>query len=172
MPDLLAHMSRCEIDLLDKVLRDKRSFITSEQYEEIKKVFYHFDKSKDGLLNQLEFAAAIKAMDFEIADHEQEPTFLRFAKEGQRAEEPAAMTIDLSGFTTFVLQQYKDNDTKDTLFAAFETVANGKDTLSAEDIRAAIPQEEADYLLSQLELKDGDHGLEYKKFTEAIYGGT
>ena len=82
------------------------------------------------------------------------------------------MTIDLSGFTTFVLQQYKDNDTKDTLFAAFETVANGKDTLSAEDIRAAIPQEEADYLLSQLELKDGDHGLEYKKFTEAIYGGT
>ncbi|EOD36373.1 hypothetical protein EMIHUDRAFT_455078 [Emiliania huxleyi CCMP1516] len=174
---------KTQIDLLDKVLRDKRSFvegqlaraqaeITSEQYEEIKKVFYHFDKSKDGLLNQLEFAAAIKAMDFEIADHEQEPTFLRFAKEGQRAEEPAAMTIDLSGFTTFVLQQYKDNDTKDTLFAAFETVANGKDTLSAEDIRAAIPQEEADYLLSQLELKDGDHGLEYKKFTEAIYGGT
>jgi len=145
---------KTQIDLLDKVLRDKRSFvegqlaraqaeITSEQYEEIKKVFYHFDKSKDGLLNQLEFAAAIKAMDFEIADHEQQPTFLRFAKEGQRAEEPAAMTIDLSGFTTFVLQQYKDNDTKDTLFAAFETVANGKDTLSAEDIRAAIPQEEA-----------------------------
>ena len=115
-----------------QVLRDKRSFvegqlaraqaeITSEQHEEIKKVFYHFDKTKDGLLNQLEFAAAIKAMDFEIGDHEQQPTFLRFAKEGQRAEEPAAMTIDLSGFTTFVLQQYKDNDTKDTLFAAFET---------------------------------------------------
>ena len=75
-------------------------------------------------------------MDFEIADHEQQPTFLRFAKEGQRAEEPAAMTIDLSGFTTFVLQQYKDNDTKDTLFAAFETARRRRR-------RAATPPEGA-----------------------------
>jgi len=69
-----------------------------------------------------------------------------------------------------VSSQYKDKDTKDTLLAAFQTVAGGKEVLTAADIRACIPEAEADYLLSQLNLRDGDHGLEYAPFAAAVYG--
>ena len=168
---------KTQTDLLDKVLRDKRSFvegqlaraqaeITPEQYEEIRKVFTHFDKSGDGLLNKLEFTAAIKAMDFELTEDEETVAFERLAKPA--GDENLAM--DLNAFTTFILQQYKDKDTKDTLLAAFQTVAGGKEVLTAADIRACIPEAEADYLLSQLNLRDGDHGLEYAPFAAIVYG--
>lgn len=171
---------KTQTDRLGKMLRDKRSFvegqlaraqaeITPEQYEEIRKVFTHFDKSGDGLLNRLEFTAAIKAMDFELTADDEDVAFERLGKPLGVESAPA---MNLEAFTTFILQQYKDKDTKDTLLAAFLTVAGGKEVLTAADIRACIPAAEADYLLSQLNLRDGDHGLEYGPFAATVYGGT
>lgn len=171
---------KTQTDLLDKVLRDKRSFvegqlaraqaaITPQQYEEIRKVFTHFDKSGDGQLNRLEFTAAIKAMDFELTTDDENVAFERL---GKPLGAEGAMAMNLEAFTTFILQQYKDKDTKDTLLAAFQTVAGGKETLTAADVRACIPANEAEYLLAQLNLRDGEHGLEYGPFAAKVYGGT
>ena len=56
----------------------------------------------------------------------------------------------------------------DALLDAFATVAGGRDYITVEDLHAALPPEEAKFLLSRM---DGlDLGLDYKTFANKVFG--
>merc|ERR1719424_608048 len=122
--DQLEKLVRDAISLVEGQLARAVATITPEQHEELKAAFEHFDKTKDGQLNQVEFAAAMKSLDLDNADdlfekykdnsHEIE------GDDGPITEE----TISFDAFLTIVLSTYKTKDTPDGLIAAFRTLAN------------------------------------------------
>ena len=74
------------LDQLEKLVRDFSNLvegqlaravasITPEQHAELREAFVHFDKSGDNMLNEVEFTAAMKSLDFEGA----ESMFTKFA---------------------------------------------------------------------------------------------
>uniref|UniRef100_A0A7S0LN62 Calmodulin n=1 Tax=Coccolithus braarudii TaxID=221442 RepID=A0A7S0LN62_9EUKA len=164
------------VSQLEKVIRDKHSFIEAqlaqaqlqispEQYDEIKKAHTHFDKSKNGSLQELEFNGALRAMGFEMSEEEEQAQFVKFSAPDEAGE--PCLTLD--GFVSLVLQQFKASDTMDALISAFKTVAGGKDFIMADDLKACVPESETNYLLSNLELRE-DVGLNYTSFSADVYG--
>lgn len=107
------------LDQVEKRVRDVINFIegqlaralasiTPEQKAELEEAFKHFDKSQDGKLNQVEFSAAMKSMDFEGVEAE----FPKYSDcKSTNAEGFTEMAISFDSFLTIVLQQYKDKDT-------------------------------------------------------------
>ena len=176
MPQLKSAMEQ-----LEQLLRDKMTFIeaqltraqadiTPEQFAELKASFDHFDKDKSGALNKDEFTAAIRSLDFELTEAEEAATFEKFAEE-QKIGDETLVLLGMQGFTTFVLQQYKDNDTQEALVGAFNAVAGGKDVVLAAELNACMKPPDAAFLLDRLEVKD-DFGLDYKTFAAGVYGAT
>ena len=176
MPQLKSAMEQ-----LEQLIRDKMTFveaqlaraqadITPEQHAELKASFEHFDKDKSGMLNKDEFTAAIRSLDFELTEAEEAATFEKFAEE-QKVGDETLHLIAFQGFTTFVLQQYKDNDTQEALVGAFNAVAGGKDVVLAAELNACMKPPDAAFLLDRLEVKD-DFGLDYKTFAAGVYGAT
>ena len=159
---------RDKVTLLEGQLARAQTDINPEQYEEIKAAFLHFDKSGDGMLNQVEFSAALRAMDFELAEQEEESTFLRLA--GGKAAPGEETRLGLEGFTTYILQQYKDKDTKEELLAAFNVVSGGKETLTPDELKAFVPEAETAFLLGESGLKPSGGGYEFATWTAAAYG--
>merc|ERR1719174_127723 len=122
------------VDMLEKLVRDKSNLvegqlaraqatITPEQHAELEAAFKHFDKNKNGSLNNLEFGAAMKSLDF--GDDTAEAAFAKYS-EPAASGEIADATLSFEKFLTVVLQQYKDKDTLEGLLAAFSTLADGK----------------------------------------------
>jgi len=166
-----------QVDMLEKLARDKVNFlegqlaraqadITPEQHAELKEAFEHFDKSGDFQLNQLEFVAAMKSLDFE--DDSIASEFTKYADGAKGADGEASVSFD--AFVTIVLQQYKDKDTMDGLLAAFRTLANGKDALPADALAASLKPTDAEFLQAKLAPSADGNGLDYASFTKAVYG--
>ena len=153
------------INLVDGQLTRAVVSITTEQQQELKEAFHHFDKSGDGRLNEVEFAAAMRSMDFEDAD------FAKFADtKGIGADGTQQKCISFDSFLTLVLQQFKDKDTADGLTLAFRALANGKDLLPVSDLDKSLKPADAEYLKARL-TASADGGLEFLPFASAVYGG-
>merc|ERR1719345_289883 len=167
---------KSQVEVLEKELRDKitlleaqitraQADISPEQMAEVKKNFLQFDKSGDGTLIAAEFGAVLKNLDLELTPEEEEQQFTKFAaKHGSND----FISIDLSSFTTFMLQQFKAKDTVEALLEAFSLVAGGRDYIQAEDLHACLDKDTAAFLLSRM---DGlDLGLDYKSFAHKVFG--
>ena len=167
---------KSQVEVLEKELRDKitlleaqitraQADISPEQMAEVKKNFLQFDKSGDGTLIAAEFGAVLKNLDLELTPEEEEQQFTKFAaKHGSND----FISVDLSSFTTFMLQQFKAKDTVEALLEAFSLVAGGRDYIQAEDLHACLDKDTAAFLLSRM---DGlDLGLDYKSFAHKVFG--
>jgi actinin alpha len=167
---------KSQVEVLEKELRDKITLLESqitraqadispEQMAEVKKNFLQFDKSGDGTLIAAEFGAVLKNLDLELTPEEEEQQFTKFAaKHGSND----FISVDLSSFTTFMLQQFKAKDTVEALLEAFSLVASGRDYIQAEDLHACLDKDTASFLLSRM---DGlDLGLDYKSFAHKVFG--
>jgi len=163
---------KSQLDLLEQLVHDKQMFVESqlsaadvelspEQKAEAGRAFHHFDKSGDGFLNEDEFTAAIKSMDFENPDSEMH----EFFEANSRAEGEKTI-IDIDAFTRFLGQQYKSKDTMDGLVEAFKIVSNGKDAVAPEQVSEILPEGEASFLLSKLEKDE----LAFMPFANHVYG--
>ena len=158
---------------------DAQQLIPCEQHAELKAAFEHFDKSQDSMLNEAEFAAAMKSLDFEGAEAlfekhaDTSHTVERDEDDGGPAEE-RCMTFD--AFLTIVLQQYKDKDTMDGLVGAFRTLSNGKETLGPEVLTYregdSTSLKEGDIEFLQRVLPAADGGIEFTPFSYSVYGST
>lgn len=181
------------LDQLEKLVRDFSNLvegqlaravasITPEQHAELREAFVHFDKSGDNMLNEVEFTAAMKSLDFEGA----ESMFTKFADvshtinveptyddEGGEREE-RCMTFD--NFLSVVLQQFKDKDTMDGLIAAFRTLANGKDTIGSDVLSyregdtTSLKDTEVAFLQEKLGEAAPDGSFFYAPFAASVYG--
>jgi len=165
MVDMLEKLVRDKVNLIEGQLARAQATITPEQHAELEAAFKHFDKNKNNSLNQLEFAAAMKSLAF--PEDEMASLFSKYAEPGATGDDDA--TINFEAFVTIVLQQYKDKDTLDGLLAAFDVLANGKETLPPEAISQSLKPEHADYLKGKMTLSD-DGGYDYHEFAESVYG--
>jgi len=174
--DQLEKLVRDVVNLVEGQLSRAVASISPEEHEELKKAFAHFDKSGDTMLNAIEFAAASKAMDLDVAEdvHSKfaDRTHMVENDDGEQVEESC---ISFDAFLTIVLQQYKDKDTPDGLIAAFRTLANGKETLPADVLQykegSFIKESDIAYLASKLTAAP-DGTFEYAAFTTNVYGSS
>jgi len=169
---------KSQVDQLTKVVSEKVNFIeaqlaraqadiTPEQHEEMKSTFNYFDKSGDCHLNEQEFSATLRALGYELSKQDEEAVFSKYA---EKKPDSGELAISLEGFTTYFLQQFKDKDTADELLAAFRTLADGKDLVTADELKTHMPEAEVEFLIGQLALREGENSLEYAPFAAQVYG--
>jgi len=166
MLDMLEKLVRDKVNLIEGQLARAQATITPEQHAELEAAFKHFDKNKNGSLNNLEFGAAMKSLDF--GDDTAEAAFAKYS-EPAASGEIADATLSFEKFLTVVLQQYKDKDTLDGLLAAFGTLADGKPSITSGELTAALKPAEAGFLQAKMVPAD-DGNLDYKEWSESVYG--
>ena len=168
--DQLEKLVRDAINLVEGQLARATASISPGQHAELKEAFTHFDKTGDGVLNKLEYVAAMKSLDFEGEATDAE--FVKFAKavtgKGWDGEDKIEKCIDFDAFLTIVLQQYKSKDTVDGLLAAFRALTNGKDAVQPDELQKSLKPADAEFLTSRLTA--GADGLDFVPFSKAVYG--
>jgi len=169
--DQLEKLVRDAINLIEGQLARAQASITPEQKAELEEAFHHFDRSGDGKLNKLEYAAAMKSLDFdEVAAQAEFSKFAKLQSKRDLLDGTGSVhdnAIDLDAFITVVLQQYKDKDTMEGLLAAFRTVANGKELLQEADLKCLKPPDAA-FLTERL--VPAAEGLDFVPFAKTVYG--
>ena len=167
--DQLEKLVRDAISLVEGQLARANASITPEQKSELQEAFHHFDRTDDGKLNKVEYGAAMKSLDFAGAETDAE-----FAKHARQVdartadgEQKVESCIDFDAFLTIVLQQYKSKDTMDGLLSAFRAIANGKETVMADDLKNSLKPADAEFLAGRL-TPAGD-GFDYVPFVNAVY---
>jgi Ca2+-binding EF-hand superfamily protein len=178
--DQLERLVRDFSNLVEGQLARAVASITPEQHAELKAAFEHFDKSQDGKLNEVEFTAAMKSLDFTGA----EAAFEKYAdtthtvtrdEDDEGPTEERCMSFDV--FLTIVLQQYKDKDTMDGLVGAFRTLSNGKETLGPEVLTyregdtTSLKESDIEFLKRKLDT-GAEGGFDFTPFSYSVYGST
>ena len=202
---------RSMLEQYEKMVREKRAFVEAQlaraqtivsdaEMDEMKKAFDHFDKSKDGYLNEHEFDAALKTLDLDMSEAEQKAAFERLASERDGGE----TKIGFQAFTTIILQSYKaraatlscparaatpspvraphrrrraslslsqKKDTPEELVAAFRTVSSAKEgDVVTVDDLKTFLPEEDAAFLAEC-MADGGGGLDFSAYAASVYGG-
>jgi len=162
---LLAAYGR-KIQYLKNTLAAKasESKVSAEQLQELKESFDHFDTDKDSKLTKLEFKSLLSSLgvvdiDFEGGqDKKFEAIFSEVAGEDEK--------IDFDEFVKYMVKITADTASPEQLERSFNTIANGKDHLTVNDLKVAqIDESQIGYLTSVLPPKEGvEGGYDYPKW--------
>lgn len=143
------------------ILAKKASNLTPEQLKEIREVYNHFDKDRDGSLNKLEFKGVCASLGEDVPDNELDKTFAKYDidKDGK---------ITFDEFCDFFSKLVKESTGYDDVLNSFQQLAEGKDVITEGQMRSCMDKAEVDYLLTKMPQKDG--GYDYKAYVDATYG--
>jgi len=155
-----AAMTKQETLLTNEIMTKKNANVSVEQLNEFQEVFKHFDKNRDGTLGRLEMKACLQALGDEPSETEMNDIMA--------AIDPNGKGVTFQSFSNFMSQRFKDKDSKDEILNSFKELANGKDFVSEEDLRKAMPTDKVNYLLSKMPKYSGG-GYDYKAWVEQAY---
>jgi Ca2+-binding EF-hand superfamily protein len=135
--------------------------VSSEQLQEFKETFNHFDQNKNGRLTKLEFKSCISGLgvvelDFEGGNAVFESIFERVSH--------GSDTINFDQFVEYMTSITVDTVSKDQIAASFDTLSGGKGFVTENDLKVGqVSAEQIEYLLKTLPPKDGiAGGYDYK----------
>jgi len=128
--------------------------VTAEQMKEFEDSFNHFDSNSDGTLNPDEFKAALAALS--IAFKEEEAFKKVFAKVSGGNE-----SISKEQYLDYMRLVSEDKGTPEQLMASFEALADGKPTITSEQLNL-IGEEDRKFLLEHMEAAEAKDTYNYK----------
>jgi Ca2+-binding EF-hand superfamily protein len=132
-----------------EILRQSNSNVTAEQLAEFKEVFEHFDKDRTGYLDRLQFKSSLQSIGEDYPDAELDRIIGQIGTNGK---------VGFEAFANFVSSKAADSDTKPQILEAFSTLAGGKEFVTEDDLRRALPAEKVDYLIKNIPLYKGQAG--------------
>jgi Ca2+-binding EF-hand superfamily protein len=122
--------------------------ISSEQLQEFKETFNHFDSNKNGRLTKLEFKSCISGLglielDFEGGNAIFESIFQRVSDGGD--------TISFEQFVDYMTSVTVDSVNRDQIQSSFDTLSGGKGFVTENDLKVGqVSAEQIAYLLQTL----------------------
>jgi Ca2+-binding EF-hand superfamily protein len=136
--------------------------VSDDKVAEFTEAYKHFDKDNDGALDRLEFKAALSAMSIPVRDDVALDTLLKEVSGG-------APTIGLDQWIKWNTEINTDKDSPEQVKAAFKTLADDRDTISADNLRVPpLTAEDVEYLGSAMP-QAATGGLDYKAFVDASF---
>jgi len=138
--------------------------LTAEQAEELKECFKHFDKDKDGLLERLEFGAALLALGSTISLEEKDGELDKIIK---RVDKDQDGKVNFEEFTEHMKLSMSDKDTPEQVIEAFRTLAGDADFITEAQLRQVLPGDKVDWVVKNAPRK-GD-GFDYVQLAHTLY---
>lgn len=139
------------------------STVTESQLAEMKESYATFDKDGDGAMDKTELKAALSAMSIPIKDDATLTAMMARISEGTGS-------ISLDQWVRFNTENLSDKDTPEQIAAAFRTLANDADTISADSLRVPpLTEEDVAYLAESMPPAENGNGLDYRRFVEASF---
>jgi len=138
--------------------------LTPEQTEELKECFKHFDKDKDGLLERLEFGAALLALGSTISLEERDGELDKIIK---RVDKDHDGKVNFEEFVDHMKLSMSDKDTPEQIVEAFRTLAGDADFITEAQLRQVLPGDKADWIVKNAPRKG--NGFDYVQLAKTLY---
>ena len=151
-----------------KIAAKNNSGITEEEKKDWEETFEFFDKTKKGTLDHLEFKSALRGLGFNLPvvvegqkdeEFEQILAFVDSNNNGQ---------ISKQEFIDFMTSQKTTKvSSAQEVIASFMMISHDKDIVTEEDMRAALPPNQAEYCLRHMKQVEG--GYDFKSFVNDFF---
>jgi len=113
---------------LFKFISKDTSTISEDQLREFEASFAHFDKDGSGMLDKLEFKAALSALSIGFKDEAAFNALFNKVAEGNSK-------ISRAQFVNYLVELYEDKDTPDQIKEAFAMLSNQSNTINSTQLR-------------------------------------
>eukprot|EP01027_Heterolobosea_sp_BB2_P013340 GEZU01019243.1.p1 GENE.GEZU01019243.1~~GEZU01019243.1.p1 ORF type:complete len:433 (-),score=195.17 GEZU01019243.1:536-1771(-) len=138
------------------------NIVSQEQLVEFHETFKFFDKNKKGHLTALQFKSCLESLGEVVSDEEFNKIFASLDRDQDGS-------VSFDEFVEFMSERAKEGQVNSTeVLDAFRTIANGKDTVTESEIRSAMDNEHATYLLSKM--PQTAEGYDYNAYVRETFG--
>jgi len=145
-----------------RFIKKEEGKVDDEKKKEIEESFAHFDANKNGVLDKLEFKAALSAMSIYFGNEQEFQDCFNKVAQGDSK-------ITKAQYLGFVEARYKDRDTPDQIKESFKAVADGNATITAEQLNCRpLTQDDVEYLKSVM-TQTSNGGYDYNAFVDSNF---
>jgi actinin alpha len=156
--------------LENEILLKAHSGVSEEELAEFKKSFDHFDKDHSGQLNKLELKSCLQSLGEDTKEEELEKIFTQF---GITIEEKGenVKVLPFQSFVAYMLGKHGDSDNLGAIKEAFKVMAGDKAFITERDLRAVLPNDKVDHLLTAMPRYPGIdvEGYDYVAYASTLY---
>lgn len=144
----------------EAIIAAKLSDVTEDQLKDWGQTFRHFDAQKQNSLTKLQFKAACAAVGEDIPDDQLEARFANYDKDKDGK-------IEFDEWIDFMKIISKEGSGYKDIMDAFAELAGNAPTITENQMRSVMPQEQVDYLIKVMP-KAAD-GYDYKTYCEQSF---
>lgn len=140
------------------------SSFTDEEMNDVREVFVHFDKDRDGALTKIDFKGACGALGEDIEESALDSIFEQYASQ------PELITFD--EFVKYMHQVIakQQGESKEDIIEAFKQLAKTSEGgITEADLRSVMDAEDVEFLMSQMR-QNGDGTYDYQSFIHDTFG--
>jgi len=135
--------------------------ISPEQLKEFESSFAHFDKDNSGYLDRIELRAALSAVSVSFKNDEAFEKFFQKLSGGSGK-------VSRQQYIDYLISLTEDKDNKEAINAAYSSLADGSDTITAEQLKVhPLKGEEIDYMNDKMPKSNAR--LDYIKYTNDCF---
>ena len=150
-----------QLNTIEQSMNEKNdSGVSEDELQEFKETFNTFDKDKSGGLVKHEFKGLLSALGEDLNDDQIDNLMQEICKQEKG-------TIYFDEFVEFMKKRRDTSDSADTMLNAFQQIANGKDFVTENEMKAVMEKDEVEYLVKNM--KPLNEGFDYKEFIQRQY---
>eukprot|EP01121_Diplochlamys_sp_Union-15-3_P015659 TRINITY_DN5218_c0_g2_i3.p1 TRINITY_DN5218_c0_g2~~TRINITY_DN5218_c0_g2_i3.p1 ORF type:complete len:173 (-),score=49.85 TRINITY_DN5218_c0_g2_i3:74-592(-) len=166
----LQQLASKEIKTLEgEILTKKHAGVSTEELNEFKECFDHFDRNKGGYLERLELLSCLKSLGQDPTEAELDNVLNQYGTaSGTNEDGSAKKVLAFEPFVNYMKSKHSQgNSSPAAIKDNFRIMANGKDIITEAEIRAVLPPEKANFLISQMPKVSG--GYDYNAYTDSLF---
>jgi len=149
-------------DNMFRFISKATSTISEEQLREFDASFAHFDKDASGLLDKLEFKAALSALSVAFKDEAAFNILFNKVSEGN-------LKISKSQFVNYLIELNEDKDSAEQIKEAFAMLCKQSNRISLSELRVPpLVETEIDYLKDHMTPASGE-AFDYVSYTDNCF---
>ncbi|CAG2163676.1 unnamed protein product [Oppiella nova] len=169
---LMTSIHRNINEVENQILTRDSKGITTEQLNEFRVSFNHFDKNRTGRLNDQELRSCLVSLGYSIRNDKQGDSDFRRIMNIVDPNNTGYVSFDT--FLDFMTRESTDTDTAEQIIDSFRILASDKPFITADDLRRELPPDQAEYCIQRMAPYKGPNAvvgaLDYMSFSTALYG--
>eukprot|EP01120_Amphizonella_sp_Union-15-10_P001179 TRINITY_DN1122_c0_g1_i8.p1 TRINITY_DN1122_c0_g1~~TRINITY_DN1122_c0_g1_i8.p1 ORF type:complete len:875 (-),score=266.28 TRINITY_DN1122_c0_g1_i8:53-2542(-) len=165
----LTQFTAKEIKVLEsELIAKKHGGVSSEELNEFKECFDHFDKNKVGKLDRLELNSCLKSLGQDATEADIETLLRDYGiEEGTYEDGTPKRLLSFESFVTYMKNKHSQSDSPHRIKDAFKIMAGEKDFITEAELRSLLPADKVEYLIKRMPKVSG--GYDYNAFTESMF---
>jgi actinin alpha 1/4 len=181
---LLTTIRRSSSEIENQILIRDSKGISTEQMNEFRKSFNHFDKNRTRTLEPKEFKACLVSLGYNMREDKQVPSGDRrrlstvgdteFLRVMAQVDPNDLGYVTFDAFLDFMTRETADTDSSEQFLDSFKTLADNKPYITPAILYRELPADQAEYCIQNMPRYEGPNApadaLDYTQFTAQLYG--